>query len=92
MLDGSDLKEFGIEPKEGRVPVFARTGQIIANPSETLQIPESLQDRLGFAEIKFTEAISSESLNRKLAEGVTLGKSRIEEIENELEAILGEGF
>jgi hypothetical protein len=92
MLDGSDLKEFGIEPKEGRVPVFARTGQIIANPSETLQIPESLQDRLGFAEIKFTEAISSESLNRKLAEGVTLGKSKIEEIENELEAILGEGF
>lgn len=90
MLDGSDLKEFGIEPKEGRVPVFARTGQIISNPSETLAIPEILQNRIGMTEIKFAEAVSSESLNRKLIEGITLGKSKIEEIENELDAMQGE--
>jgi hypothetical protein len=92
MLDGSDLKEFGIEPKEGRVPVFARTGQIIANPAETISVPEILQARLGTNEIKLAEASGSGALQRKLSDGVASTKSRIETIENELAQMQSGGF
>ena len=92
MLDGSDLKEFGIEPKEGRVPVFARTGQIIANTSETLTIPQLLQGRMGRSEIKLAEASASEGINRKIVEEIASIKNKIEQIENELTTMQGEGF
>lgn len=92
MLDGSDLKEFGIEPKEGRVPVFARTGQIIANPAETISVPEILHARLGASEIRLAEASGSGAMARKLSEGVSSTRSRIETIETELAQMQGGGF
>jgi hypothetical protein len=92
MLDGSDLKEFGIEAKESRVPVFARTGQIIANPSETLTIPETLQERFGAKEVKLAEAAGSGALQRKVGDGISSARSRIESIENELAQLQDGGF
>ena len=92
MLDGSDLKEFGIEPKEGRVPVFARTGQIIANPAETIEVPEILQTRLGASQIKLAEASASGAIARKMSDGVSSTRSRIETIENELAQMQQGGF
>jgi hypothetical protein len=92
MLDGSDLNEFGVEPKEGRVPVFARTGQIIANPAETVSVPEILHARLGASEIRLAEASGSGAMARKLSEGVTATRRRIETIENELAQMQGGNF
>jgi hypothetical protein len=92
MLDGSDLKEFGIEPKEGRVPVFARTGQIISNPSETFAIPENLQKQLGATEVKLADGSASENLQRKIREGIAFNKSRIETLENELAQVSNGGY
>jgi hypothetical protein len=39
MLDGSNLEEFGITEVENRVPVFARTNQVIADPAISIDIP-----------------------------------------------------
>lgn len=92
MLDGSDLKEFGIEPKEGRVPVFARTGQIISNPSEAFAIPENLQKQLGATEVKLADGSASENLQRKIREGIAFNRSRIEALENELAQVSDGGY
>jgi hypothetical protein len=74
------------------VPVFARTGQIIANPAETIEVPEILQERLGASHIKLAEASTSSAIARKLSDGVTSTRSRIETIENELAQMQQGGF
>lgn len=92
MLDGSDLQEFGIAAKDGRVPVFARTGQIISNPSEALWIPESMQDRFGATEVKLAEAAGSGALSRKVNDGISSARARIESIESEIAQLQDGGF
>jgi hypothetical protein len=58
MLDGSDLTEFGITENDGRVPVFAKTSQIIFDPSDAFQIPSEYHKELR------TEALSWDNLEQ----------------------------
>jgi hypothetical protein len=84
MLDGSDLREFGIEAKEGRVPVFARTGQILTDPNESVEVPEILRSRLRQEKIVLGTAASNPELQRALTEGMTTMKARINSLEDQL--------
>jgi hypothetical protein len=84
MLDGSDLREFGIEAKDGRVPVFARTGQILTDPNESIEVPEILRKRLRQEKIVLGTAASNPDLQRALNEGISNTKARINALEEQL--------
>ncbi len=53
MMDGSDLTDFGIEEVDGRVPIFSRTSQIVADPSQVFAIPKRFATELGESEISW---------------------------------------
>ena len=94
MLDGSDLTEFGITENDGRVPVFAKTSQIIFDPSDAFQIPSEYQKELGTKAVTWDNLEQVDSLIQIASSKVTTLRQRADELgrqisetDNEIDAL-----
>ena len=87
MLDGSDLTEFGIVENEGRVPVFAKTSQIIFDPSDTFQIPADYRKELRTEELSWDNLEQVDSLLKVANERVSAVRQKSGEVAAQIVAV-----
>lgn len=91
MLDGSDLKKFGLHPQDDLLPVFNNVAQLVQDPNEAYEITQDVKTELGIENINWQNLEFSEKVLKiesvkleKYQAGLDKNLSKTVEIDNKI--------